>query len=191
MTQAFLDALTFTLKWEGGFTDNPSDPGNWTGGNVGVGELKGTKWGISAASFPHLDIKNLTVAQAADIYKTRYWEAISGDSRPYPEALVVFDFAVNSGVSRALAMWNRTPDVREYLAARLDFLASLSTFNTFGRGWVRRVNDLTKLVNELDKNPDVEVVQLYVRDREFTFRPTKTTIGKTNAGRIKVMSRLV
>lgn len=191
MTQAFLDALTFTLKWEGGFTDNPSDPGNWTGGNVGVGELKGTKWGISAASFPHLDIKNLTVAQAADIYKRRYWEAISGDSRPYPEALVVFDFAVNSGVSRALAMWNRTPDVREYLAARLDFLASLSTFNTFGRGWVRRVNDLTKLVNELDKNPDVEVVQLYVHDREFTFRPTKTTIGKTNAGRIKVMSRLV
>jgi lysozyme family protein len=191
MTSNFLKALTFTLKWEGGFTANPDDPGNWTGGNVGVGELKGTKWGISAASFPSLDIENLTIQEAASIYHEQYWEAISGDSRPYPEALVVFDFAVNSGVSRALAWWERGPNVRDYLAARLEFLASLSTFNTFGRGWVRRVNDLTRHINELDKNPDVELVQFYVKDREFNFYPTKTTLGTTNQGRIKVMARLV
>ena len=191
MTSNFLKALTFTLKWEGGFTANPDDPGNWTGGSVGVGELKGTKWGISAASFPSLDIENLTIQEAASIYHEQYWEAISGDSRPYPEALVVFDFAVNSGVSRALALWERGPNVRDYLAARLDFLASLSTFNTFGRGWVRRVNDLTRHINELDKNPDVELVQLYVEDREYNFYPTKTTLGTTVKGRIKLMARLV
>jgi lysozyme family protein len=179
------------LTWEGGYTADPNDIGNWTGGEVGAGELKGTKWGISAASFPHLDIKNLTVTEAASIYEERYWEAISGDKRPFPEALVVFDFAVNSGVSRALAMWDQTPDVRDYLAARLDFLASLSTFNLYGRGWVRRVNDLSKRVNELDKHPDVELVQFYVNEREFNFYPTKTTIGTTNQGRIKVMARLV
>jgi lysozyme family protein len=88
-------------------------------------------------------------------------------------------------------MWDQTPDVRDYLAARLDFLASLSTFNLYGRGWVRRVNDLTKRVNELDKHPDVELVQFYVNEREFNFYPTKTTIGTTNQGRIKVMARLV
>lgn len=186
----FDKVLAFTLKWEGGYTDDPNDRGNWTSGKVGVGELKGTKYGISAASYPHLDIKNLTIDQAKEIYRKSYWEAVSGDSRPFPEALAVFDFAVNSGVRRALEMWNQKPDVREYLADRLDFLASLTTFNLYGRGWVRRVNELTRLVNAEDVHPDVELVQLFVGDRSFEFYPQRTTIGTTKSGRVKVMSRL-
>ena len=58
---------------EGGYENNPNDSGNWTGGKVGEGELKGTKYGISASEFPALDIVNLTEAEAQAIYKSKYW----------------------------------------------------------------------------------------------------------------------
>ena len=60
----FARCLAFTLRSEGGFTDNRADPGNWTGGQVGAGELRGTNFGISAAAYPQLDIANLTAAMA-------------------------------------------------------------------------------------------------------------------------------
>ena len=53
---------------EGGFQADPKDRGNWTSGVVGQGELKGTKFGLAAMTYPHLDIKNLTVDQAKAIY---------------------------------------------------------------------------------------------------------------------------
>ena len=63
------------LPHEGGYTNDRNDPGNWTGGIVGKGRLLGTKYGIAANSFPKLDIKNLTIAQAEKIYKADYWDA--------------------------------------------------------------------------------------------------------------------
>lgn len=62
-------AIALTLKHEGGYQNDPDDPGNWTGGVKGVGEQKGTKFGISAHEFPDLDIVNLTEDQAIDIYQ--------------------------------------------------------------------------------------------------------------------------
>lgn len=61
------------LKHEGGFQKLPSDKGNWTGGKIGVGMLKGTKYGISAAQFPDLDIENLTIEDTGTIYRAKYW----------------------------------------------------------------------------------------------------------------------
>jgi lysozyme family protein len=55
-------------KVEGGFTLNPKDSGNWTGGKIGVGELKGSNFGISAAAYPKLDIKNLTREKVRPLY---------------------------------------------------------------------------------------------------------------------------
>ena len=52
----FDKAFDIIVGVEGGFSLDPNDPGNWTGGKRGVGELKGTRWGISAKSYPHLDI---------------------------------------------------------------------------------------------------------------------------------------
>ena len=69
----FTIAVNLTLVNEGGYENNPEDGGNWTGGKVGVGKLKGTKYGISAAEFPTLDIVNLTEAEAQVIYKSKYW----------------------------------------------------------------------------------------------------------------------
>lgn len=173
-------ALEFTLRWEGGYVNNPHDPGG------------ATKYGISQRAFPDLDIENLTLEQAKEIYRTKYWEAIQGDERPFSEAVAIFDFAVHSGVYRALVYWDQTKDVGLYMAARLDFLTSLDSFNTFGRGWVRRVNDLRRLTdqNQLNVNQDVELIQLYFEDRRYDFYPVKTSVGVTSNGRPKIMARL-
>lgn len=188
---AFRIALNFTLKWEGGYTDNPRDPGNWTGGEEGKGQLKGTKYGISAAAFPNLDIRNLTVEQAGEIYRTRYWDPIGGDSLPFPASMAVFDFAVNSGVGRARSLWEKVEgDLHEYQAGRTDFLASLRDFNTFGRGWMRRVNDLNRELKKHEQPMDVEVIQFFLEDEQHNFYPKKVSVGATKNGRTKIMARL-
>ncbi|WP_409563980.1 glycosyl hydrolase 108 family protein [Rhizobium leguminosarum] len=70
--------LIITLKFEGGYSNDPNDRGNWTGQNVGVGILKGTKNGIAAHAYPRLDIKNLTLDETKSIYE-RDWKPILGD----------------------------------------------------------------------------------------------------------------
>ncbi len=70
----FTQAFTYVIGNEGGYTNDPKDLGNWTGGKIGSGILKGTKYGISAASYPNLDIKNLTLSQAQQIYKNDFWD---------------------------------------------------------------------------------------------------------------------
>ncbi len=66
-----------------------------------MGVLRGTKYGISAASFPTLDIAALSLDQARAIYRVRYWNKIAGDSLAPGLALLVFDAAVNQGVGFA------------------------------------------------------------------------------------------
>lgn len=150
---------------EGGLSLNPSDPGNWTGGKVGRGELRGTKYGIAAHANPDVDIRALTRDQAAAIYRRKYWKPAGGDDLPRGLDLVTFDPAVNSGVSRgvrwlqqglglkgpavdgrmgpqtlsAAARADRPETVRRAVAARLGFLRGLRTWGTFGTGWSRRV----------------------------------------------------
>jgi lysozyme family protein len=188
---AFRTALEFTLKWEGGYTDHPSDPGNWTGGSVGSGELKGTKYGISGASYPSLDIKNLTVEEAGKIYREKYWDAINGDLMPFPASMAVFDFAVNSGVGRATRLWEEVKgDLHAFQAGRLDFLASLQDFNTFGRGWVRRVNDLNKELKKNEPSMDIELIQFFIDDEQHNFYPLRVSVGVTQNNRTKIMARL-
>src|SRR6185437_7679529 len=70
----FAAALATVLAHEGGYQAMPDDPGNWTGGKIGAGELKGTKFGLSAAAYPNLDIASLTEAEAAAIYCRDWWE---------------------------------------------------------------------------------------------------------------------
>lgn len=154
--------LAETLSHEGGFTNDKRDPGNWTGGKVGVGILKGTKKGIAAASYPHLNIKDLTDAQIAEIYEQKYWRPVRGDDLPKGVDLAVFDFGVNSGVSRASkylqSIVGSTQDgkiggetlhaaflmdgptlIKTLCSKRMGFVKSLAIWNTFGKGWSRRI----------------------------------------------------
>ena len=147
---------------EGGYSADPKDPGNWTGGRPGVGKLLGTKYGIAANTYPDLDIKALTLDQAKAIYRRDWWDKIHADQLPGAVAFQLWDFAVNAGITRAvislqravgvaddgklgprtLAAVNAMPEpdvIARFNAERLEFYASLSTWPTYGKGWARRV----------------------------------------------------
>jgi lysozyme family protein len=151
---AFDFAIGLVLQNEGGYVNHPSDPG---------GE---TKYGITKRQYPELDIANLTVEQAKGIYKRDYWDAISGDRLPPQIATLVFDCAVNQGPKRAIkfmqtALGTSADGVigprtlhAAYVADPAAFAtrmnaeralhyASLSTFDVFGKGWMRRLFDVT------------------------------------------------
>lgn len=136
---------------EGGYVNNCHDSG---------GE---TKYGISKKAYPDLDICNLTLEQAKEIYKRDYWNRCKCDYLPDSLSVAVFDFAVNSGVSRAvkylqtslgvkadgiignqtLGAANRLPIKRvleDYMNLRLDFLMSLKDWKYFGKGWGKRID---------------------------------------------------
>lgn len=162
MQANFARVLPLVLEYEGGFTKDKRDPGNWTGGKVGVGELRGTNKGIAAASFPTLDIEHLTDAQIAEIYRAKYWVRVRGDDLPSGVDLSVMDGAVNSGPARSVkwlqAVVGETQDgiagpvtlnaakkadapkaIKAHCAKRLGFVRSLAIWNTFGKGWSRRI----------------------------------------------------
>ena len=100
-TEVFARCFAETIGEEGGFSADPDDPGNWTGGSVGRGACRGTKFGISAAAYPGLDIASLTLEDAKAIYARDYWAPIAGDKLPPALAMLVFDAAVNDGVAEA------------------------------------------------------------------------------------------
>lgn len=144
----FDEAFTRLLGHEGGYVNDPTDPG---------GE---TKWGISKRSYPHTDIKNLTKEQAAIIYYNDFWAPL-GDADSAIK-FQLFDFAVNSGIqtavrklqvvigvaddghwgprSKAVLATLEASDVLLLLnAARLEYMTKLSTWPDFGKGWARRI----------------------------------------------------
>lgn len=164
---AFPAAFAIVVGAEGRTLDrNPADAGNWTGGVVGQGELRGSKFGISAAAYPTLDIANLTVDDSSAIYRRDYWTRAGCQSMPAPIAMLVFDSAVNNGVAEAvrwlqaavgvaadgvvgpatLAAVARVVDTHggaavaiEFMARRTYFMGGLTAWHTFGLGWSRRL----------------------------------------------------
>jgi lysozyme family protein len=123
---SFNACIGFTLGCEGGFSMNPEDRGNWTSGEIGVGILKGTNFGLSAASYPHLNLRDLTPEAADAIYRRDYWQPVSGDELPAGLDLMVFDHAVNAGVGASVRLLQAALEVgvdgrigpRTLLAAR-------------------------------------------------------------------------
>ena len=138
--------MSFIFREEGGFTKDPHDPGNWTGGKVGKGVLKGTNFGIAANSHPSLDIAKLTKAEAAKLYRIEYWNACSCDLLSTGVDLVVMDVAVNSGVQRGRSYRDVTVSIADPLK-RIDalsdkrrvFYKGLKTFSRYGKVWLGRV----------------------------------------------------
>ena len=162
LSDAFLRAFPIVVSAEGGLTTDPADPGNWTGGARGRGVCRGTRWGISAAAYPTLDIARLTLADAQALCRRDYWDRVRGDELPAAAALLVFDAAVNNGVSRAVHWLQMAAGVAadgmlgaeslaavharplqallvEFQAQRMVFMAGLPTWRSFGLGWARRL----------------------------------------------------
>ncbi len=147
---AFDDFIGRVLTHEGGYVNDPLDPG---------GE---TKFGIAKRSYPHVDIKALTRDQAITIYRRDFWDRAQGEKLPRSFAFQALDAAVNHGIGNAVRWMQRAAKVADdgiigpmtlaavgrtdpadlvlrFNAERLRFYAKLSTFDAFGRGWVNRV----------------------------------------------------
>lgn len=160
----FLRYINRVLSHEGGYTRHRADRGNWTSGSVGVGELKGTKFGIAANTYPDLDIENLTRDEAIEIYRRDFWNACRCDDMPWQVSFQVLDSAVNHGIFRTKMLLQEAVRVKvdgrigpvtlqaiqcmdpadlllRFCAARIRFYVDLQDFPIFGRGWMRRMAD--------------------------------------------------
>lgn len=133
----------FVRRWEGDYQNIPNDSGNWTGGKVGAGVNKGTKYGISAASYPDLDIINITMEQADAIYYRDYWQQSGADKLAWPACLLVFDTAVLHGVGTARNwLMDVGPNAYAFAAKRLRVYTAMANWSTWGAGWTNRTADL-------------------------------------------------
>ena len=106
-------ALTFGLEGNGELSVDPDDDGNWTGGRKGVGVLRGTRWGFSAAAFPLLDIEHLDKAHAVGLAFATYWMPAKCASAPNQLAVLLFDAAFQHGPTKAIRMLQRSLSVRD------------------------------------------------------------------------------
>lgn len=150
---------------EGGYKCESTDRMDWTSGIIGKGELRGTKYGLSAGTYPTLDIKNLTLEQAQAIYMRDWWLRFKGDLFPYELAFQVFDAEVNHGhgmgikfLQRALgvqddgifgpvgvaALRDKDEDkvIMRLLAIRIRYFIQIGTWNSYSKGWMNRVATL-------------------------------------------------
>ena len=146
----FDEAFAKLLEHEGGYIDHRADPGGKT------------KYGISQRSYPGEDIPGLTIERAKAIYRTDFWGAAGCDAVPDAVKFDLFDCAVNSGARTAVQMLQRCvgetadgilgprtlqalqsmPAVRlvaRFNGQRLELMAGLPTWPSFGRGWARRI----------------------------------------------------
>lgn len=156
------DAFRRVIGHEGEFQQDRLDRGNWTTGVIGEGQLKGTKFGISAMTYPHIDIRNLTLSDAKAVYYRDFWQRVQGDQLHAALAYQLFDAAINHGVGNAIRMLQRAVGVADdghygpitqsatrtlgtddtlklFNAKRIRFFTQLSTFKRYGRGWMNRV----------------------------------------------------
>jgi lysozyme family protein len=158
----FDEAFQLLIGNEGSLSLDPKDRGNWSGGKQGVGILKGSKYGISAMSYPVLDIANLSLEQAKAIYARDFWAQAGCDCAPDGIKFDLFDMAVNSGPrparmclqaaagvitdgilgEKSIAAINAMDPQRlaaRFNGARLKAMTDMAAWPDQGRGWARRI----------------------------------------------------
>ena len=156
----FNTAIDRVLSHEGGYVNNPDDPG---------GE---TQWGISKRTYPDVNIAALTREEAKNIYFRDFWAPVASRIEDQALCFQVLDAAVNHGMANAVRFLQRAAGVADdgflgpvsrnalstiapadihllFIAERIEFFCKLSTFSTFGRGWMRRcAQDLRYLATD-------------------------------------------
>jgi lysozyme family protein len=156
------------LKSEGGYVNNPADPGGMT--NLGVTKATWENW-VGRAS-DEAEMRGLTPEKVEPLYKKKFWDAVRADDLPVGLDYLMFDFGVNAGPGRAIKVMQSavgvTPDggfgpltlaavqaidpvelIEKFSQAKEDFYRSLGTFATFGKGWLNRVADVKVKANSM------------------------------------------
>ncbi len=160
MKNTFPAALKAVLAHEGGYVNHPKDPGGAT--NKGVTQAVYDAF-RKRSGLPVKSVRSISDYEVATIYRKQYWDAVKGDDLPAGVDYAVFDYAVNSGVSRATEALQKALGVNAdgvigqitlhaaetadrlkiinlICDGRMAFLRRLSTFKTFGKGWTSRVS---------------------------------------------------
>jgi len=156
------------LKHEGGYVNNPKDPGGMT--NLGVTKRVWEEY--VGHEVDEAAMRALTPNVVKPLYKKNYWDKIKGDELPSGVDYAAYDLAVNSGTGRAakylqqiagvpvdgaigpksleaIKACNATETVDVLCDMRLDFLQKLPTWGTFGKGWGKRVDDVADLATKM------------------------------------------
>jgi hypothetical protein len=144
-TPAFLRALDFVLAHEGGWSDNPADPGGATMKGITLGTY--VRWCADQRRPEPTkdDLRTITDDEVQQIYLGDYWLKSGADKLAWPLQLAHFDAAVNSGVGQAAKLLASSGgDFQEYMGQRITWYTNISNWETFGRGWIRRCADVLK-----------------------------------------------
>lgn len=203
MKDNFARCLPEILRHEGGWADHPKDPGGATMKGITIGTYR--QWKGRAVT--KAELRAISDAEVAAIYRRNYWDKVRGDDLPAGLDLVAFDAAVNSGPSRG-ARWLQTAlgvaadgkigpktiaaaraadaatAINRALDIRLSFLKGLKTWPTFGKGWSSRIAGVRKValgmlaVNPLASTP---VAATKAPDPVVKPSPAKES-AKTTAG---------
>lgn len=172
-------ALAHVLEMEGGFTNDPHDPGGPTNLGITLGVFAAwRKVALTSDNRAELvsDLKAIDRATVREIYLSRYWDAASCDELPAPLAFMQFDAAVNHGVGTAMRFLQEAVDagvdgeigpetraavaaaeitqtLETYVAIRKRRYRALPHFWRFGRGWLRRADATLSRARELAAEP--------------------------------------
>jgi lysozyme family protein len=169
MQSNWKQAFEQMLASEGGFTDDERDPGNkLPDGRKGSTMLGVTQFNweqYTGHQVTHEQMKKLTPADVEPLYKKKYWDAVRADELPSGIDYLVFDFCVNAGAGRAIKTLQTsvgtTPDggfgaitmkavqtineadlIERFSQEKETFYRSLTTFVTYGKGWLNRVEQV-------------------------------------------------
>lgn len=151
MQELFKKALRFVLKWEGGYSNNPNDLGGAT--NYGITQATYNQWRYMK-DFNLKNIKDISENEVAEIYYNEYWLRAGCDKMTPKFAVLVFDTAVNMGLSRAKeflkAAEYKYPE--KFIEAREEKYREFARYggqHVFLKGWLNRLNDLKTFVEKL------------------------------------------
>jgi lysozyme family protein len=138
-------ALAFTLKHEGGYVVDKRPHGGPT--NYGIKQSTYNAW-LYEKSLPFQDVKTIPMGDVRSIYYSKYWIPAGCDTMTLDQAIAVFDFAVNSGVSRAVRYLGLSQGTEDYLNKREFFLKNLHD-PANEKGWINRVEDLRRYIKDV------------------------------------------
>lgn len=134
--------IAFTLQYEGGFVDNPHDPGGPTCEGITQVTLSHELGRKATVTEVRALRPNLPIVQS--IYRKKYWNLIEGDELPFGVDLMAFDIAVNMGPRRAMEWLDETKTllplarIHKLHDLRMGFWKHLAIWSHFGKGWTRR-----------------------------------------------------
>ena len=164
----FDQCLKIVLQFEGGYVDDPNDPGGET--NLGVTKNVWKEWVNRPVEIG--EMRQLTPELVAPLYRVKYWDAIKADDLPSGLDLCAFDCAVNQGVNRSIKFLEQSVNddlsgvmdddliekinslvpillIDDFTLKREMHYKMLPTFNIYGKGWMKRLDEVEDMAKQM------------------------------------------